>query len=237
MAGARAAAVAGRGKPGRAAPGWIAGGDGRGEGFFERNRLRALGQIGGVEQPSDRHRHEIGVGHVAGPVGKGELAGLGDQMPAVGAVGAQARQIEMFEDTEDLPHGKRARARRPHAAHRVVAVGMADRRPLDHPVGRQVGLGQEAGIAGRALHRCDDVAGDVAAVERARSAFGYSAQGIGKAPVDHHIAFPQCSAADKEIGGGGRIGAQPFAAFAAQEAGQPRVDGKPVFGQRDRRFE
>ena len=67
----------------------------------------ALGEIGGIEQTRERHRHEIGVGEVARAIGEGEPFGLGDEM---GGTRAERRRtkVEGLDHSEHLAHGDAA---------------------------------------------------------------------------------------------------------------------------------
>jgi len=93
----------------------------------------ACSEIVRVEQSGDRtagQGHEVGIGHVAVAVGKGEPLGLGDPVRRLGirqsafrtGCRRMLREGETFEQAQDLPHGEAAGGRRTHAAHPPGAI-------------------------------------------------------------------------------------------------------------------
>ena len=119
----------------------------------------------------------------------------------------------------------------------MATIAMADRCPLYHPVRRQIGFGQHAGIASGASNGGDDITADRTGVEPIGAVVGDHAHCIGEGLVGDDGSGFQRLAAGKEISGRRSIGAQAIAAPALQQpfetgrklqaARQPQLQGTP----------
>ena len=102
-------------------------------------QLGALRQIGWVEHTGHRHRHIIGISHIAPPIRKGEPRGIADQPQHI-RVRRSGAQVRVFQQPQYLPNGQRTRGRRPHAADLMPVIGRAKGVAFLDPIDRQIDL-------------------------------------------------------------------------------------------------
>src|SRR5690606_13194160 len=95
---------------------------GLGQRGFTLEQLATLGEISGREQTFDRDRNKITVGHVTATVRKGESAGITDQTPSLGTLGAERRQIILLQRAEGLPDRDGAGGWWSHAANLMGTI-------------------------------------------------------------------------------------------------------------------
>ena len=136
---------------------------------------RALAQVGGIDQPCRRHRHEIRIADIVVAVGVGEAPRFGEQMHRAAGARPHPGHRKTLQQPEDRQHRDAAGTRRRHAADAVRAVAAADRIAFERAIAGEVLFGEIAGTRVDA-HRHRDVARDVALVERIRSLVSDAAQ-------------------------------------------------------------
>ncbi len=159
--------------------------------FLRVDQGGALREIGPVKQAGDRHMDRIGIAQILRAVGKRETLGFADEMQFTQAIRLQLGGRKALQHPENLQHRDAARARRPHGAHPVHAVGAAHRLPLHRLVGGKIGERHAAAIDGRMLHLLDDRLRDGTGIERLCAAACDCAQGLGKLRILQDLALVQ----------------------------------------------
>ncbi len=215
--------------------GAVAGGRGRGRLSRGGRRAGALADqrrarrdVGRIEQPRDRHRHERRVGDPAVAVGVHEPARFGEQEPRLRILRPARGDVGEFEDREHLQQRDAARGRRRHA-HLVDAVRAAQRLGLARTVGGQVRGRERAGPRLGAGAR-DDRLGDRRFEQGARPARGDVAQRSGVGGVAQRLARLHGAAvglAEQRPG----IRQRRLGKAAAGEAGEPPGHWEAVLGR------
>ena len=197
-----------------------------------RDAAPAPVQISPVEKAVHGHVDEVRIRDVETPVGIGEPACLGDQMDRLGGTRFKPRQVEPFEQAEDLKGREPARGRRRHGADPPAAIGPAERFTRLGAIFGDIADRHGPGIDQGCLNRRRDVAGDRSAVERVRAVLGDASERRAEGGVLEHAAgLPRLAVCGEEIGPGrGKI-LEPLGDL--DEAVQPGRNLEAVFGQFD----
>ena len=157
--------------------------------FFGFHQQCAIAQVTRINQSGCRNRYEFGVADVVVAVGEGEATRLREQVHCLARIRPHLRHVEALEHAEDRQHRDAAGTGRRHAADAVGAVAAADRLPLQRAIRREVLFGQVAG-PGHGANRGNDVARDVAEVERVRPFVGDAAKHCGELRVFQPVSRP-----------------------------------------------
>ena len=165
------------------------------------DQLRALGQVGRVEQLRGRDRHVAEVGDMRVDVGERDLHRLDLQVPALGGVGVERGDVEVLEDAERDQRGDPLAVRR-DLVQAVAAIVHADGvDPVDRVAG-EVGRAHRAAVRRRVG---DQLRGGLALVEVAAPGRRDAPQRAGCALQHEALAVLGCAAARQEVLGEARL--------------------------------
>ncbi len=107
---------------------------------------RSFDEIRGIEQPGDRHLHEVGIADVLVAVGVGAAHRLGLVVNRRRRTGAALFVAGALEDAEHLEQRDAAGARRRRGDDGVVLVLAGQRRALDRLVALEIGQRDDAAV-------------------------------------------------------------------------------------------
>jgi hypothetical protein len=135
------------------------------------DELRALAQVGGIDEGARGHRDEPVVAHVAVAVRESEASGFGKKVRRLDRVGAHRRHVEALELAQDLQDGDATGRGRRHATEAPAPIDSAERVDIAHAIAREILQGHRSRIRMPADRR-HDVARDLARVESIRAFLG-----------------------------------------------------------------
>ena len=190
-----------------------------------------LGEVGGVEEPRDRHVRLRRVGEERVAVAVGQPRRFHMPVQTLRAERPADRRLEPLQDAEDLQHVQ-ARAVGRALQHLHAAPGRADRLHEfgDLQPGGEIGLGvQPARVPQRRHHG----GRDLALVEGARPALGDRAQGAAEFRLDEAVADRRRLAAREETPARRLVAAQLLNRAGPVE-GDAGVDRPALLGAADR---
>ena len=168
-----------------------------------RLQVDQLGPLCGIllrDQLRDRQLAERRIGVELGPIGKGQLLGLDEQVKPLGTAGAHPADIVRLDQVEHLQGGDALAVGRQFPD---VVAAVVGRDRLD-PFGRVIGQVLERHVAAVRLGIVDDLPGDLAAVERRRAVLGDRAIARRQVGIAEDLAFGRRMAVDQI--GLGRVG-------------------------------
>ncbi len=181
-------------------------------------------QIRGVEE-TRRHRDEIRIRDILVSIGVGESPCLAHEVHAPECVGTHGADVERREDAQHLQHRDAAGRGRRHAADTILAIGAAHRVAQLHAIAGEVRERHVARMSRRRVDRGDDVARDLALVERARAAGCDALAASRRAPDSRGSRRPRAADRSRRRNRRARAAAASFlrrpAAHAA--AATPRI--------------